>query len=409
MKKLILNGGWLLPVSSPPIKGGTVIIEGGTIVYVGKSKDEPCEADSLLGGENIVLIPGLVNAHTHLELTAMEGKVGKGLSFKEWVEAVISYRGGMSKEAVDNSIRQGVEILISNGTTTVGDFTSTGRSASILAKLGLRGVAFNEIVSFREDASQAAFKGVKDRIENGKKTTGIIQGIAPHSPYSVSASLLRDCHNYAEKMDIPISIHIAETGEEKVFIDTGKGPLRDLLNSLGKWEESWQVPGMSPVQYLSRLGALDGTIGVHLNLIDDADIEILKERGVSVVYCPGSNRWFGREKVCPVERLLAEGINVALGTDGLSSNSNLSILEEMRLLKKEFASIADEEILKMGTLNGAKALRFGDIGAIETGFRGDLVGIRLENQGGGPYNFLSDTKFQVEFVIIGGKIVYKKH
>ncbi|MFH1994316.1 MAG: amidohydrolase family protein, partial [Nitrospinota bacterium] len=165
MKKLILNGGWLLPVSSPPIKGGTVIIEGGTIVYVGKSKDEPCEADSLLGGENIVLIPGLVNAHTHLELTAMEGKVGKGLSFKEWVEAVISYRGGMSKEAVDNSIRQGVEILISNGTTTVGDFTSTGRSASILAKLGLRGVAFNEIVSFREDASQAAFKGVKDRIE----------------------------------------------------------------------------------------------------------------------------------------------------------------------------------------------------------------------------------------------------
>ncbi len=405
---LCINSGWLFPVNSPPVKEGSVVIEGGIITYAGESKNIPDHSDILLGGENIILIPGLVNAHTHLELTSMGGKAGHGLPFKEWIEKVISFRGGMSEEDIDSSILKGGKLLLNNGTTTVGDFSSTGRSASILAKLGLRGVVFNEIISFQEDGSRAAFKGVKDRIENGKKTKGIIQAIAPHSPYSVSASLLRECHSYAKETDIPISIHIAETEEEKIFIDTGNGPLRDLLNSLGKWDKSWPVPKTSPVKYLEKLRVLDGIIGVHLNLIDKDDIELLKNRGVSVVCCPGSHRWFGRKKVSPVERLLAEEINVALGTDGLSSNSTLSILEEMRILKKEFPAIPDEEILKMGTINGAKALRFKDIGAIEAGFKGDIVGIRVEHHNSSPYSFLDDTKSQVEFVIIGGKIVYKK-
>lgn len=242
---------------------------------------------------------------------------------------------------------------------------------------------------------------------NLQPTNLIDFGIAPHAPYSVNPKLFIELFKLAKNNSLPMSIHIAEVKEEIEFLVKGKGEGIDLLKELDVLEESWKSPGLTSVKYLNSLEILNSNvIGVHLNYLDEEEIEILKEKRVGIVHCPKSHRFFQRKNF-PIQKLIDKGIIVALGTESLASNDSLSILEEMKELKKRYKTLSSNLILKLATINGAKVLGLDDkIGSIQPGKRADIIGIRLpESFNNDLYDFIVEDAKEVMLNMVDGKIL----
>src|SRR3989338_1717042 len=413
-----IKADWVLPVTSPPIKDGVIIIEGKKIKAVGSGKELskfPCDETIDCSGK--IVLPGFVNAHSHLELTGFRGKIRKGLSFPDWAREVVSIRRDITEDKIAAAIKDGLDELISSGVTTVGDFSQTGITAKILNEKGLRGTVFLEFSrSFNPEQKDEKLRQLKEllnsKIDSKLSThhsvlSTVNFGIAPHAPYSVSKELLKKSHSFAKEKKLPFAIHISEMPEEIEFIKNGSGAMKDLLIDFGVWNDKWVSPNTTPVQYLHNLGILKGTTGIHLNIVTEDDIRILKENNVSVVYCPGSNKWFGRNWKYPLREFFNNGINVAIGTDSLSSNEKLNMFHEMRIIKENFPDLENNTILKMATVNGARAIGFGgEIGEIAIGKKADIIGIDIkENSINDPVEYVINMAEKVSFVMADGKNV----
>lgn len=409
---VLVKSKWLVPVTSPPIRDGYLVLNRGKITQMGRISDlKKRDFQRTIDCSHHIVMPGLINPHAHLELSGLKGKIEKGLPFTEWIRCLTNETLSFTEEDYTSSINRGIDELISSGITAVGDISRTGLSFSLLEKRGLRGTVFLEVLGFDPAIERERMAEVKERILSTDLKGKIKPGISPHAPYSVSPFLFKESYQTALEEDMPVAVHCSETEEELEFIEKGQGHIKNMLLDFGVWDSGWTAPRLSPVAYLHKIGVLKGIIAIHLNLLRNGDLELLHKNEVGVVSCQGTNRWFQREKICPIDLLMQRGINVALGTDSLASNDSLNLFFEMRLAKKYFPKISYQELIEMVTIRGARVLGIDKTtGSIEAGKAADIIAIDISgNEAGDPNACIVDYAKEIDFIMIEGKEIFSKN
>ncbi len=358
-----------------------------------------------------VIMPGLVNAHTHLELTSLRNELTQFSSFTDWISQLVSRRRLWSRDDFTQSIREGARQALASGTTMIGDISSAGIGFDAARNAVLRRVIFEEVMALSPDQAEDALCRLEPLLETEDPGGLLEHGISPHAPYSVSPELYRRATELARRKKIPLATHVAETREEREFLQEGTGDFRNFAIAAGSFPDGWNPPGLPPVPYLDSLGVLGpNCLLIHCNYLDSESMSrILKARS-SVVYCPRSHDFFGHPEH-PIRQLLDSGINVALGTDSLASNFSLSMIDEMRFLYKKRKDLKAEEILRAATLNGAAALGNGaSIGRLRRGFWADMTVIGLPPNLGSRQlsNQVLEGAGECMATIVQGQIAWRK-
>lgn len=372
---------WVVPVSSPPIRDGWVVVAGDRIAGIGDRPPAPgarAAVEQDLGP--VAILPGLVNAHTHLELSYLRDEIPPASSFTHWIRQVVGRRREY-RDAHDprilSSIHSAIAEMLSCGTALVGDISNTLVTAGPLSHSALGGVIFHELIRFSgADAELLVEQACRDL--DALPTSGILHaGLAAHAPYSVAPEVFRAIRERLERRPfLPCSVHLAESVEEVEFILDGSGPWRQLLEELGAWDASWRAPGTSPVRYLEELGFLQRRLlVVHGVQMSADDLDIIARRGVTLVTCPRSNGHTGAGAP-PISEFYASGVRVAIGTDSLASTPDLNVFAELATLRALAPCVPAAALLESGTLQGARALGFeADFGSIEPGKRARLLAV----------------------------------
>ena len=375
---------WILPIDRPPIVNGWVAVEDGRIVDVGGQAIRRDANDVDLG--DVAIMPGLVNAHTHLELSYLRGQVPPADGFVTWIRGVMSARrqrpDPRSREIVD-AIDAGIRDAAAAGTAVVGDISNTLAVFGPLRASSLAAVVFYELIRFNApDAALVATQAAAD-LRAAEPSGRVRASLAAHAPYSVAPSLLRAIRPAldAAMPDAPCSVHLSESTDEVEFVRTGRGAWRDLLEEIGSWDPSWTAPGVSPVRYLDDLGFLDArTVVVHGVQMTRDDLAIVAARGATLVTCPRSNRHTGAGDP-PIEAFYASGVKVAVGTDSLASAPDLNVFGELAAMRALAPSVSAATLLDSATRQGARALGFGDeYGTIAPGRRARLIAVDLPSR-----------------------------
>lgn len=354
------SAAWILPITSPPLRDGAITVDDDDrIVDVG-SRDAmrrryPSVRETFF--ENGVILPGVINAHTHLELSVMKDHVADGLPFSEWAYRVITERTSFDEPSTLSACRAAVGHLIACGTVGVGDIANHGNvSLPFLESSGLAAHVFHEVTGFPDTAAESTFDEFQRRW-SGMPPSAISHSITPHALYSVSPRLLRLIDAHARQHRLRVSMHLAESIDEVTFLGNGTGPMKTMIKKLGRWDEAWKSPAKTPVAYAHSLRLLGShVLAVHAVHVSDDDIELLRSQGVSVCLCPRSNRKIDVGGNAPVRKWIDAGINVCLGTDSLASNDDLNLWNEAKALRQREPSLSDQELLRIMTLNGATAL-----------------------------------------------------
>lgn len=385
----IFRAKYLIPRAGHLIENGAIAIQGDRIVAVGRRG----EVTRIASGTSYdlgpsVILPGFVNAHSHLELTALGDCIQEFSSFTDWIRQILPLTRTMTDRDFEASINDGIRTMLSSGITTVGDIVTRHESGAVLGSSQIRVLAFHETISYRpegfeEDLHQLSVASgiaeVVSRVTDGRMRGGI----SPHSPYTVSARMFRACIDLAREKKMPISSHFAETRDEADFLAQRGGPLVEYYRRHG-WPTDLGAEGTpTPIEYAERLGLLGmPAVLAHVNYPEEADWSRLAGGKASVVYCPGSHAYF-RHSPHPVERLRKLGVTVALGTDSRASNATLDFFREMRIVRKAVPGLTSSEILGMATEEGAKALGWlSEIGTLEVDKQADFIacfGVNGEN------------------------------
>jgi cytosine/adenosine deaminase-related metal-dependent hydrolase len=321
-----------------------------------------------------VLMPGLVNAHTHLELTALRNQLTRFHSFTDWISQLIGRRRLWTAEDFQSSVREGARLCLASGTTMIGDIRASSAGIDCADTGGPRRILFEEIYALSPAQADDVLGSLSALLKHAESGPLVEHGISPHAPYTVSPELYRRAAEAAQRQGRLLATHVAETRAELQFLLTGDGEFKEFLSSIGSLPADWKPPGLPPVLYLDSLGVLGRhCLLIHCNYLDRESMARILKAGSSVVYCPQSHDFFGHEDH-PVRQLLDLGINVALGTDSLASNTSLSMLDEMRFLFRKRKDIHPEDIIRAATLNGAAALNHGgSLGRLRRGYRADMT------------------------------------
>ena len=364
---------WLCPIDRPPIRDGVVVVDDGRIVSVGPRTPEPASRD--LG--NVVLMPGLINAHIHLELSWLRGRVPPAGKFTDWVKQLVATRGGIERPddpAVLESLRAAIHELKASGTVAVGDISNSLASPAVMRDAGLDGVVFHELLGFRERDG-----ALVERSRDARAAAAGCVSLAPHAPYSTSPELFQAIRREVSASACRImSVHLGESPEETELLATGTGPWRGILEFIGMWRDDWTIPACGPVEYLDRLGAIDArTLVVHGVQFDDAALARLATIGATLVTCPRSNQWVG-VGVPPIERFYRSGVAVAVGTDSLASVGDLNLFSELKAMRWIAPMVPARKFLESATLVGAHALGLdAELGSLTPGKRAEILAIEL--------------------------------
>jgi cytosine/adenosine deaminase-related metal-dependent hydrolase len=383
---LLLTAAWVLPVAAPALRRGLVAVEDGRVAWVGQEGDPGRPAGPVRDLGAGVLLPGLVNAHVHLELSHLAGEVPGGAGFVPWVEGVVASRGRFPDEAVRSATAEAIRFLEERGTVAVGDVSNTLGHLDLLAASRMSGVVFLELLAWDPGKADATLAWGEERLAAARPSLrpGIEVRLAAHAPHSVSPSLLRALVARGG----PAAIHLAESREEAAFLGDGGGDWPAFLERRGLGQVPFAPEGKTPVAYADGLGVLrEGLVAAHGVQVDAADRETLARRGVHVVLCPRSNRNLG-VGTADVPALLAAGVRLALGTDSLASAQSLDVLEDAALLRRQFPGLDPAAILRMATLGGAEALSLPNLGAIAPGKRAALAFAPAEGTPEDPCAFL---------------------
>jgi cytosine/adenosine deaminase-related metal-dependent hydrolase len=378
--KLIHRAPWLLPVSSPPIQDGGVAVQSGTIAAVGPFRQvrRSWPGAEVLDHPDCVLLPGLINAHAHLELSHLQelGRQPAPPSFPAWIERLLAMRSqaaAADEAALLQAARRTLEQQETEGVAVIADISNSGLTNQLAAEFSGRLAVFKEYLSLRADSAAADLRRLQEEDE-AQLCTG-------HAPYSTHPDLLRGLKARANRLGHVFPIHVAESLEEIELLRTSRGLFRHFLEKRGLWDGTFQPLGQAggAVRYLHQHGLLDSrTLCVHCVHVAEAEIDLLAASGAKVCLCPGSNRSLGVGRAA-VSSLLQRGILPALGTDSLASNPQLSLWREMRLLADEHPELAPADILRMATLGGATALgQEQQLGSLEIGKDAVLIAARLE-------------------------------
>jgi len=402
---VILKAAWVVPVSALPIRDGYVEIEGDRIVDVGAAgvREFPAGAAEDLG--EVVLVPGLVNPHTHLELGCYAGLL-EPAPFWTWLQRLARMRREPDNaERERESVSEGAWRSLRAGVTCVGDISRENVAWQALKNLPIRKVCFVELIHRAEKPPRDVAE-LSVAVASVDEDDLLTAGITPHAPYSVPADQIRGAVALAEELGRPWTVHWAETLEEVAFLG-GKGS--DLPGFLRAVVNQCQVesPRSSPTEYLSRCtkGRLPGLLA-HVNYIEDEELEPLSAAGHRVVYCPRAHRFFGHSPH-PLPRLLRAGVSVVLGTDSLASNDSLSVLDEARYVRAHLPDVATPELLlRMITLDAAAALGLADrIGSLEAGKQADLAAFACPAEARDPVEALLTQSTAADAVWVAGRRV----
>lgn len=383
---ILHRAAWVLPIAAPAIRRGWVLTDAGRIVQCGTDSLKPATArdpvDTIDHGDAVIL-PGLVNAHTHLELSYLHGRIPPAPRFGQWVRAVMQLRQ-QYPDAADPRIvgpaTQAIRDARRAGTGLFGEVSNTLVTVPLLREARAAAQVFYELTGFTEKDPEARVREARARANTlGRDGDCVRIGIAPHAPYSVSPALFRairadlDAHPGAVS-----SVHLGETPEEVELLREGTGDIKRVLEDLGRWPADWRPPGVGPVEYLTHLGVIDSRmLVVHGVQFDRQDLTRLETLGAPVVSCPRSNVYVGVGSP-PLELFYSSGVDVAFGTDSLASVGDLNLFSELKEARRLAAQVPASRLLESATLVGATALGFEEeFGSIEPGKRADLIAVRI--------------------------------
>lgn len=372
-----------MPITAAPIENGVVACDEGIIRFVGPLQDAPAGDDFELG--DCVLLPGLVNAHSHLELTAMRGFL-EGLAFEEWIDTLRRARVAvLDDDALLDSARLGVIEGLEHGVTTFADTSASGVSARAMRECGVRGVVFQEVFGPDPAVCGESIAELDRRVHDLRmhETELVSIGVSPHAPYTVSDDLYRAVAAYAVANSLPIAMHISESAAEQDLVCRGSGVFAG-------WHGRRGIPvalrARSPISLLADLDALPpGALLIHAVNADSADIRTVVQKRACIAHCPTSNAKFGHG-IAPLMAFLEAGIDVGLGSDSVASNNRMDMLDEARLAVLSAnlragspVALSAGRALELATLGGAKSLGLSDaIGSLEAGKSADLAAFRLD-------------------------------
>jgi cytosine/adenosine deaminase-related metal-dependent hydrolase len=383
---MILRAKWVLPVNAPPIENGAVTVEGDTITAVGPAAG----AGRDLG--DVVLAPGLINAHCHFDYFQTIPYRGK---FADWIFDLVAWKKQQTEADFLAGIQAGMQQALDAGTTTVVSIASFPALVAKLPATPLRVIWCEELVDVRRPEPPQSL------VEAALKRPGI-GGLSPHAPYTASAELYRLAARYARGHHRLFTTHLAESEEEDDMFRRGTGPLFDALKHAGR--EMSDCRRVGPVHLLWDCEVLTPEcLAAHANCLTEADVELLAKTGTHVAHCPVTHQFF-RRAIPPVERLQHAGVNVCLGTDSLASGNSLSMFHQMREFSRMFPRWSAAEILRLATVNGAAALQQpGRLGQIAAGAAADLIAVPLAGNFD-PYEAVVFNEQPVSFMMIQGKV-----
>ncbi|MBI5179363.1 MAG: amidohydrolase family protein [Nitrospinae bacterium] len=397
---MLIKAGLVYPVSSPPIPNGHIAIEGGRIRAVGGAADFGSSSSGpVIDLSGHIVMPGFVNAHSHLQFASARKKFHPDSGFVDWIRQVIAFSRAVPAREREEGMRAGIAEMLASGATAVGDIVSDPEFAKPFVTAKIRSVVFIESIAPDPAEAQTIAENVMGQVDTLSQM-GLKAGISPHAPHTVSGALFKLLAKGAHALPLKLTSHVAESAEEDEYIRNGAGPMSAFFEERGI--PLANAKGMSPVRLLDSYGALDGLVAAHLNLLDENDLQLLEKRHAAPVFCPGSSRWFGRERVMPFDRMIQMGLRPALGTDSLASNGALSMLDEMRSAAVYFPAHDREKIIEAATLNGALALGL-DCGSIVPGKFADLIAFRWDGRENPVEVIFSATR--PDFVMIGGTAV----
>jgi cytosine/adenosine deaminase-related metal-dependent hydrolase len=362
----------VLPMSSPPVPRGAVRVEGSVIGAIGPAAELPP-----LPGEEVVdlgpatLLPGLINAHCHLDYTRFRGALASRRGFTEWIKDINALRRSFTSNDYLQAIAEGFQMLAEGGVTTVANIESYPELLPQLPVPPLRTWWFLELIDVRTrfDADETLL-GALSFFESHPKWLGGF-GLSPHAPYTASVDLYRLARACGDSHGMLSTTHIAESVEEHEMFSHARGPLYEFLATLGR--DNSDCGQGSALSHLVEHGVIGSNcLIVHLNYLQDYDYDLLVNSGASVVHCPKCHTYFAHAPF-PLVALRERGVNICLGTDSLASNNALDMRSEMREAR-ELHNLSAQEVLEMTTLNGARALgQAGRLGEIAPGALADLV------------------------------------
>ena len=397
------------PVATAPIARGAVVVQHGRVIDVGPADAvrarHPAEPIHDLGDR--VILPGLINAHTHLELSWMADVELPGGDVGRWVRALLTVRDDADVSRRLGAIDWAIDSLVERGVVAIGDVSNGLDSVGPLVKSPLEAIVFHELLGPDPAAADAAFDAARDRIaqvsqQHDPTSGGVRLSIVPHAAHTTSLSLTRRCAVAAIRAELPLSVHTAEHVHERELLRDGDGPFVELFRDRGGWEPSWRAPVRSSVAALQAAGALGaGTLLVHAIDVDGEDLDAIATSGATVVTCPRSNRFLGCGEA-PIDAFVERKIPLAVATDSLASAPDLDPWAELAALLKRHPGLDRDVALASVTLTPARALGLDHrLGSIEIGKAASLIAVtpaapRADVEFRDPLGFLSAPPTSVE-------------
>ncbi len=403
---MIYRAQFILPIGRPPIPDGGIAVSDGKIQKVAPFAEfGGLSADEYIDLRPLVLMPGLINCHTHLEEGVLRSKVEECSSFTGWYARTAKYLAGSDIAKRINAVRLGCRESLFYGVTTVADTASTGASFLVLREEKIRSLVFLHFKGLIPWQAQTEFELVRSRIHLLEGVFPMEQiGFSPEAPYSASLELYRHAIKESKNCNALFQTHLAESGEEFEMFSSHTGPLYEFSQRIHAQDLHDHTRGPLPFLVKNNLAPMRSLV-LHGNYLTSEDLEILARRRISLVHCAQSHSYFGHRDF-PFQSALDSGVNICLGTESLASSATLNLFDDMYMIKRKNPNLEAARILRSATVNGAKALGLENrIGVLEPGMEADVIGLHLSGvlREETLYDEIVQGDPQVEFVMIAGE------
>ncbi len=367
---------WLYTGEGSPQENAMIDIEHGRILGISFDTNDAIDL-----GE-VAIVPGLINAHTHLEFSAITSPLEPLTNFPAWIRSVIRRRQE-SEFGIEASILSGLDESRLSGVTSIAEIATKDWRNSLQIQesrsLPSKTLMFREYLGLSDEAAQSQLVDAEKFLQ-ANCDAGFVAGLSPHAPYSLHPELFEDLCRLAKQYQAPLAMHLAESPAEIELLQTGGGPLAEMLTEIGVYRPEFFANRLRPLDFLKRLDCGVPTLIIHGNLLNDEEMRFISESpSMSVVYCPRTHAAM-QSSAHPWQKMIELGINVTIGTDSRASNPDLSIWNELCFLAHQTPTLATSYLLKLSTVNAAKALNLRDQGSLENGKAANLCLIPLTKE-----------------------------
>jgi cytosine/adenosine deaminase-related metal-dependent hydrolase len=403
---MIIRARVVAPMAGEPIDNGAVVVEGSKIAGVGRFAEvQRHHSGEVLDLGEQILLPGLINAHCHLDYTLLRGKIGPQQSFANWIAAINAAKAALSENDYIASIEAGLAEARQYGTTTLLNLEAFPELLPRLSRPPLRVWWCAEMIDVRQPVdAREVFGRLRDVLRSQPDWLGGV-GLAPHAPYTASSQLYREASEIARTEGIPFTTHLAESSEEMQMFRDASGPAYNFLKSIGRQMDD--CGHETPLSFVIRNQSIRADwIVAHLNELGEGDYELLaRTPKFHIVHCPRSHSFFGHARFA-FQQLRNLGFNICLGTDSLASNSSLSLFAEMRELLRTEPGLAPRDLVEMVTVRAAQAIgEESKLGQISPGFHADLIAIPFETAPRNSWDYIVAFERTVSWTMVNGRVL----